>query len=210
MLTVRFEDVITTDEQLRAITGEPSGRAVDKVLERLDKHCISLIEHSPFMLIASTDEAGNLDVSPKGDPPGFVRVLDDRTLAIPDRKGNRRADTFSNVLKKPHVALLFMVPGFRETLRVTGTAQVVRDTELRVSMAVNDSAPDLVLVVSVTDSFFHCAKCVIRSGIWQPDSWMDVSDMPTFGTILKDQTHAHEPAEDVDAQIAESYRNRLY
>ena len=210
MLAVRFKDVITTEDQLRAVIGEPSGRAVDKVQKRLDKHCISLIEHSPFMLIASTDDAGNLDVSPKGDPAGFVRVLDERTLAIPDRKGNRRADTFSNVLKNPHVALLFLVPGFRETLRVTGTAQVVRDTDLRESMAVNGSAPELVLVVSVMDTFFHCAKCVIRSGIWQPERWIDVSDMPTFGTILKDQTHAHEPAEEVNAQIEESYKNRLY
>jgi PPOX class probable FMN-dependent enzyme len=209
-MTMRFKDVIATEEQLRAITGEPSERAVQKVLPRLDSHCISLIEHSPFMLIASTDATGNLDVSPKGDPAGFVRVLDDRTLAIPDRKGNRRADTFSNVLQNPHVALLFLVPGYRETLRVTGTAQLVRDAELRDSMAMNGSAPDFVLVVSVIDTFFHCAKCVIRSGIWQPEKWPDVSDMPTFGKILKDQTHAHEPVEEVVAQIEESYQNRLY
>lgn len=136
--------------------------------------------------------------------------MDDRTLAIPDRKGNRRADTFSNVLKNPHVALLFMVPGYRETLRVTGTAQVVRDIDLRESMAVAGSTPDLVLVVSIIDTFFHCAKCVIRSGIWEPQRWMDVSDMPTFGTILKDQTQADETVEEVDAQIEESYKTRLY
>jgi hypothetical protein len=206
----RFKDVITTEEQLTGVLGMPSKLAVDKAQTSLDQYSKALIEHSPFMLIASSDANGDLDISPKGDPPGFVRILDDRTLAIPDRKGNRRADTFRNVLQRPNVALFFLAPGYRETLRVTGAAQIVRDTDLRENMAVKGSVPDLALVVSVAGAFFHCAKCVIRSNIWQPDQWPDISDMPTFARILKDQTHSHESEVEMGAQITESYKNRLY
>src|SRR5690606_10076235 len=114
------------------------------------------------------------------------------------------------VLSNPKVGLFFLAPGYRETLRVTGTAQVVRDLDLRESMAVSGSVPELALVVSVTDAFFHCAKCVIRSGLWQPEKWPDISDMPGFGKVLKDQTHSHETVTDLDLQLADSYKNRLY
>lgn len=209
-MTDRFKEIITTEEQLREIIGTPSGRAVDKVQDRLDPHCQALINHSPLVLIASTDANGEMDISPKGDPAGFVRILDDKTIAIPDRKGNKRVDTFSNILQNPKVALFFLTPGYRETLRVTGTAQLVRDTELRESMTVKGSVPEIALVVNVKDAFFHCAKCIIRSNLWQPDQWPDISDMPTFGQILKDQSHSHETAEEVNEQIEESYKTRLY
>ena len=209
-MTHSFKDVITTEEQLVAITGEASGAAVDKVQTSLDKHIKTFIAHSPFVMIASADATGRMDISPKGDPPGFVRVLDDTTLAIPDRKGNRRADTFRNVLENPKVGLFFLAPGYRETLRISGTAQIVRDAELRESMAINGSVPELALVVSVVDTFFHCAKCMIRSGMWQPEKWPDISDIPTFGQILIDQTHSHDTASNKDKELEESYRTRLY
>ena len=119
----------------------------------------------------SSDAKGRFDLSPKGDLPGFVQVLDDRTLAIPERPGNRRADTFRNVLQNPRVGLIFIVPGKGETLRVSGTARVVRDTWLRERMAVDGRLPELALVVTVEEALIHCTKCMVRSLMWQPDTW---------------------------------------
>ncbi|HXF61549.1 MAG TPA: MSMEG_1061 family FMN-dependent PPOX-type flavoprotein, partial [Caldilineaceae bacterium] len=141
-----FSEVVTSEEQLREIMGYPAQRVIDKVVSSLDEHCRAFIAKSPFLLIGSADARGHMDVSPKGDPPGFVRVLDDKTLAIPDRPGNRRADTFGNILQNPKVALIFLVPGKQETLRVSGTAQIVRDQWLRELMPVRGKTPDLALV----------------------------------------------------------------
>ncbi|NQW18828.1 MAG: pyridoxamine 5'-phosphate oxidase family protein [Chloroflexi bacterium] len=209
-MTIQFADEITTEDQLRAILGTPTGRAVDKVVTTLDRHCRAVIERSPFLLIASADSEGNMDVSPKGDPPGFVRILDDSTLAIPDRKGNRRADTFTNILQNPKIGLYFLVPGFKESLRVTGTARIVRDIELRESMAERGSVPELAIVVDVVDAFFHCAKCIIRSGLWESAQWADPTSIASFGQILADQTNAREPVSEVEEQLRESYARNLY
>src|SRR5215467_3131721 len=126
-----FDGVIESEQELRDILGHPAARAIDKQLARLDAHCRAIIARSPFVLIASCDREGRMDVSPKGDPPGFVQVLDDATLAIPDRPGNRRADTFRNVLQNPKVGLIFIVPGKGETLRISGSARIVGDSWLR-------------------------------------------------------------------------------
>ena len=206
----QFTDVITTEQQLRDVVGFPTERVSRKVITSLDVHCRKFISLSPFLLIATADASGNMDVSPKGDPPGFVRILDDQTLAIPDRPGNKRADSFINILENPHVGLFFMVPGYRETLRVTGTARIVRDESLRESMAVKGKSPTLALVVDVAEVFFHCAKCVIRSGIWQPEQWPDVSGMPAYGQITVDHSKWHESPETVNAQLADSYSKNLY
>ncbi len=167
---MRFADPITTVEQLREVISAPVDLVRDKETDRIDEHCRSFIARSPFVIIASTDGGGAIDLSPKGDPPGFVRVLDDHTLVIPDRPGNHRADTFLNVLRHPHVGLIFLIPGTRNTLRVRGRATLVRDAELRSSLAVDGPSgpkvPDLALVVDVTTAFFHCAKCIIRSDLW--------------------------------------------
>lgn len=161
-----FRDPITTVEQLREIISAPVDLVANKEIDHLDHHCRSFIERSPFVIIASTDGAGSVDQSPKGDPPGFVKVLDDHTLAIPERPGNHRADTFLNVLRHPHVGLIFLIPGARNTLRVRGRATIVRDDDLRASMAIDGRSPELALVVEVTAAFFHCAKCIIRSDLW--------------------------------------------
>ena len=138
----------------------------DKEVSAFDEYCRDFIARSPFVLVASSDGHGSIDISPKGDPPGFVRVLDDRTLAIPDRPGNHRADTFVNVVRHPHVGLIFLIPGTKNTLRVRGRATIVRDLELRESMAVKGRVPELALVVELTAAYFHCAKCIIRSELW--------------------------------------------
>ncbi len=167
---MRFEDPITTIDELREVVSPPPDLVSDKEIDHLDHHCRSFIERSPFVIVASTDGAGSVDLSPKGDPPGFVRVVDDHTLAIPERPGNHRADTFLNVLQHPHVGLIFLIPGTRNTLRVRGRATIVRDRGLRESMTVDGpggpKVPDLALVVEVTMAMFHCAKCIIRSDLW--------------------------------------------
>jgi len=161
-----FSETITTLDELREIIEPPSELVTAKDVTELDEYCRDFIARSPFVLVASSDGAGSIDISPKGDPPGFVRVLDETTLAIPDRPGNHRADTFVNVVRHPYVGLIFLIPGTKNTLRVRGKATIVRDLELRESMAANERVPELALVVDVTTAYFHCAKCVIRSKLW--------------------------------------------
>lgn len=205
-----FEQVISSEEELREILGHPSQRAAEKVIDHIDDHCAALIAHSPFLVIASADNDGNMDMSPKGDPEGFVKLLDENTLVIPDRLGNRRGDTFSNIIQNPKVGLYFLAPGYRETLRVSGTAQIVRDTELLESMAHEGKVPTLALVISVEKAFFHCAKCVIRSGLWDHEKWGDIDGIPSLGRILIDHANIDEPAEVVQASIDEAYVENVY
>ena len=205
-----FEQVITFEDEIRAILGHPDQRAADKVIDHIDQYCAALIAHSPFLVISSADSDGNMDMSPKGDPEGFVKVLDDKTLVIPDRLGNRRGDTFSNVLQNPKVGLYFLAPGYRETLRVSGTAQIIRDTALLESMSMQGKVPTLALVISVEKALFHCAKCVIRSGLWKPESWGSVDGIPTLGEILVSHSNIDEPAEEIQKSIDEAYETRVY
>lgn len=165
-MSIQFSEIITTVAQLREVMGYPSHRVTDIAIPKLDKHCRAFIAKSPLVFIASSDGRGNMDISPKGEPPGFVKILDDNTLAIPDRPGNHRADTFQNILENPKVGLFFLVPGKGETLRMSGTAMIVRDASLRESMVMNGKIPDFALVVNIKEAFFHCAKCMLRSRIW--------------------------------------------
>jgi PPOX class probable FMN-dependent enzyme len=206
----QFEQVISSEEELRAILGHPSQRAAEKSIDHIDAHCAALIAHSPFLVIASADADGNMDISPKGDPEGFVKVLDSKTLVIPDRLGNRRGDTFSNILQNPKVGLYFLAPGYRETLRVSGAAQIVRDTELLESMSVQCKAPTLALVISVETAFFHCAKCVIRSGIWEHEKWGDIDGIPSLAQILIDHANISDSAEEVQKSLDDAYANNVY
>jgi uncharacterized protein len=183
-------DQICSIEELREIlpTGLGSGDA--KVLHALDAHCRRFIEASPFLVIASRNAAGHMDVSPKGDPPGFVRILDDTTLAIPERPGNRRCDTFTNVLEVDEVAIIFLVPGIDMTLRVMGHASLSTQQELLASMAVRDRVPALALVVQVTETFVHCGKAPKRAGLWSTDNHVDPADFPSMGEIMHDHATA--------------------
>jgi PPOX class probable FMN-dependent enzyme len=165
-------EVLSSEAEIEAAIGKPSYRVLAKVVDRLDDICRAFIARAPFVVVASSDSRGHIDVSPKGDAPGFVQVLDEgRTLAIPERLGNRRADTFRNVLQNPRVGLIFLVPGKPETLRVSGIARIVRDAWLRERMAVADRVPELALVVTVEEAFVHCTKCMVRSRMWQPNTW---------------------------------------
>ena len=207
---MNFSDVVLTESALRAVLGAPAERAVRKELVRLDVHCRDLIARSPLVLVASSDAAGRCDVSPKGDPPGFVHVLDDETLALPDRPGNRRADTFINVLQNPHVGLLFIIPGKLETLRVNGRAQIVRDAALRERMQVAGKIPALALVVTVEQAFIHCGKCILRSRLWDAGTWADTSALPSQAQCLVAHGRLDESVEAVDASLRESRTTGLY
>jgi uncharacterized protein len=145
-----------------------------------------LYREIPFVLIASANARGQMDISPKGDAPGCVRVLDDKTLAIPDRPGNRRADTFTNVLENPRVGLIFFVPGKSETLRVSGGATIVRDADLRGSMSARGKTPDFVLAVDVEEVFFHCSKCIVRSSLWIQQAWPSLDGLPSLAQTMVD------------------------
>jgi uncharacterized protein len=209
-LRSRFREVVTSETDIRAVVGEPPHRSVAKVVHVIDEYSRRFIAHAPFVFVASSGSDGMMDVSPKGDPAGFVKVLDDRTLAIPDRLGNRRIDTFRNILHNPNVGLIFLIPSVTYTLRVSGSAIIVRDLELRDSMAVDGKLPDHVLVVDVKRVLSHCPKCMIRSSLWEPGGWPDTADVPTFAETLKAHAKLAESTDEVQATIDKGNRERLY
>jgi len=179
-----FREIVRSENELRAIVGHPTPKVAGKIIGHLDDICRAFIAGSPFCILATAGPDGKIDVSPRGDPPGFVRVLDDRRLAIPDRPGNRLADSFTNLLINPRIGILFMVPGKEETLRIRGEARIVRDPALRETMAVDGKVPKLALVVHVTEAFVHCPKNMIRSHLWQPGTWPDSSALPDIGNAM--------------------------
>jgi uncharacterized protein len=207
---VKFAELIKSERELRAVVGEPMPRSLRKEIAHLDANCRAFIAHSPFVLVASCDARGRMDVSPKGDPAGFVQVLDERTLAIPDRPGNQRADTFANVLQNPRVGLLFLIPGMQETLRVNGGALIVRDLAVRERMAMRGKVPALALVVTVEEVFIHCTKCMLRSHLWEKEFWPDVQGVPTQARFLVDHAKVGETVEEVQASLDEARKTRLY
>jgi len=206
----RFRHVVTSEDELRAVVGHPRQRSVDKVVRSIDDYSRLFISHSPFVFVATAAVGGSIDVSPKGDPAGFVKVLDDHTLAIPDRPGNRRLDNFRNILRNPNVGLIFIIPGITHTLRISGKAIIVRDLELREMMAIKGKLPDHVLVVSVDYVLSHCPKCMVRSGLWQPEAWPNTTDLPTFAETLIAHAKLAQTIDEVQAIIDAGIRDRLY
>ena len=210
-MALDFREVISSVEGLEAVLGRPGPRVLAKVTGRIDGLSRDFIARSPFVLVASSDGEGNFDVSPKGDPPGFVRVLDNgRALAIPERPGNRRADTFRNVLRNPRVGLIFLVPGKAETLRVSGTATIVRDRGLREEMALGGKVPELALVVSVREAFVHCTKCVVRSHLWEPEHWPSLHGVPSLAEMMVTHGKLADTVAEMQAVIDNDARTRLY
>ena len=207
----RFSSVISSEEALREIIPAPRGFGVwEKSLTLIEPHSAAFIARSPFVMIATSSADGRMDISPKGDPPGFVRVIDETTLAIPDRPGNGRADTFRNLLENPRISVYFLVPGRSETLRVNGSAKLVQDRWLLEEMAVRGKPAQLAIAVSVEEVFFHCAKCVVRSNLWDAESWEDVSELASLGAIMKDQLKLQVEAERIDANLQKDVETRLY
>ena len=180
-----MRSTITTVEQLRGIIGTPTHRSATKDTDRLDDEHRAFLAASPFCLVATSGADGTCDVSPKGDPPGFAHVIDDRTLAIPERPGNRRADGYLNVLENPHVGLVFVVPGRGETLRVNGRATLLADAPYADEMVVKEHRPLLICEVAIEQVFFHCVKAFMRSRLWEPESWPRRSKkVPAYAKVL--------------------------
>ena len=202
-------DTIEQVEQLRESYGSPGERALKKQLSRLDKHCRDFIARSPFLVIASADPSGRCDASPKGDAPGFVQVIDDTTLLIPDRLGNNRIDTLANLVARPGIGLIFFVPGINETLRVNGKSLITTDPALLEPLAVNGKVPRSAILVTAEEIYFHCGKALIRSDLWNPDKQVRRSDFPSLGRILADQIGGTS-VEESERYTAESYKTRLY
>lgn len=205
---------LTSIAELRDLVGQPNERAVLKQLAVLDKHCRAFIEHSPFMLLGTAGRDGRCDVSPKGDRPGFVLVEDDATLLIPDRPGNKRFDSLQNIMQNPHVGLLFLIPGMDETLRVNGTAVLVRDAELLQRLAMDGKSPVLAIVVHVEEAFLHCGRSSLRAQVWDPERYMTRDQMPSLSRMIADQTRPAERTQaeheriiqDGEERTAEGYR----
>jgi PPOX class probable FMN-dependent enzyme len=201
---------ITSLEQLRALFDAPSPMVRRKVIGRLDKHCRAIIAAAPFLCLSTASAAGRIDVSPRGDAPGFVQVLDDKTLFIPDRPGNNRLDSLTNILESPQIGLLFVVPGMDETLRVFGTAEITREPALLARAAVGGKTPRLGIKVAVEGAHLHCGKAFKRSRLWDQAAQIERKSLPTLGRMVLDQIGATDiPVEAADARIEESYR-KLY
>ena len=203
------EDKNQTVAEIRELYGEPMERAVKKQLPRLEKHSRAFIALSPFLVIASADADGRVDASPKGDAPGFVHVIDDNTLLIPDRLGNNRVDTISNLLASPGVGLIFFVPGLRETLRVNGRACVTTDPALLEPCAVGGRMPRSGILITAEEVYFHCGKALIRSDLWNPAKMLKHADFPSLGRIITEQIGHGDPVA-AERTTEESYRTRLY
>lgn len=202
--------------QLREALGSPSELAERKAVPTLDKYSRAFIARSPFLTLATTDATGRTDVSPRGDQPGFVQVLDDQTLFLPERPGNARYDSLLNIIDNPRVGLLFFVPGFEDTLRVNGRAEVIANAALLARCEVNGRVPKVGIRIAVEEAFLHCAKALRRSRLWDPAQHRDRAELPSLGQMILEQTAARDappPAETislVDTLIEENYRNELY
>ena len=200
---------ISNQSELRSAYRQPNKRAQQKVLDHLDSHCRDFIALSPFCIISSFGADGLVDTSPRGDPPGFVATPDKRTLLIPDRPGNNQVDSLQNVIVNPQVGLLFMVPGMNETLRVSGKAEIVTDTEVLSPLSVQERPPLSALRVSVEEAFLHCGRSLIRSRLWDPEAQIDRSCYPTYGQVLADQIRGAD-AREIDSSEDEANREMLY
>ena len=204
------EHVIETVDELRSSYGAPSERAVKKSLDHLDRHCRRFIELSPFVVLASAGADGRVDCSPRGDPAGFVAVLDDRTILLPDRRGNNRTDSLTNVLENPYVGMLFMIPGVDETLRLNGTAKLTTDPARLDPLAVNGRAPRSGLVVEVEEVFLQCTKALVRSRLWADETRVDrKAALPSFGQMLADHI-GESDGEAVDRDLRARLPETLY
>ncbi|GAB4582490.1 pyridoxamine 5'-phosphate oxidase family protein [Nocardia sp. IFM 10818] len=201
---------ITDPAELRELLGTPAERTVKKERALLHPRDREWIAASPFLVLATSDAAGNCDASPKGDPAGFVRVLDDKTIAIPERPGNRRADGYLNILSNPHVGMIFLIPGRGETLRVNGRARLVRDAPYFDDMVVRGHRPIMAIEVDIDTIFHHCAKAFLRSNLWRPEKWAEVT-LPSQAQLVKEvQPQISESVEELERHYGEHYEKLLY
>lgn len=201
---------LESESDLRAVYKQPSPPAIAKDIGRIDEHCRRFIELSPFLCIGTMNREGFGDVSPRGGEPGFVHVLDDKHLAIPDRPGNNRLDTLKNLVDQPGVGLMFMIPGFEDIVRVNGTARVSRDPALMARFLVEGKPPLSVVVVEVREAFLHCGKAIRRARLWEPAARVDRGAYPSTGQVLRDQLSLDVEPKVIDDALEASARKTLY
>ena len=199
---------IRDEAALRALVGEPTELVLGKIADRLNELTRQFVERSPFVCVATARPGGGLDVSPRGDPAGFVRILDDRTLLLPERPGNRIADTLTNLLEDPRIALLFLIPGVGDTFRVNGRATIVEDESLLAPSAVEGRPPRLGILVEVEEAYTQCSKALIRSDLWNPERHVDRSELPSSGEILRSLNDPGFDADEYDRERAARYARR--
>lgn len=204
------DHILRTEDELRAVYGSPAGRAAEKAIPKLDKHCRHFISLSPFLILSTAGGDGTADVSPKGDPAGFVHVIDDSTIAIPDRPGNRRIDSLVNIIENPDVGVIFLIPGVRETLRVNGKAEISTDPALLAKMEVQGKPPITAIVIHVEQTFLHCAKSIIRSRIWDEDMKIDRKTLPSLSRMIADQLNQEIDEAASEKALADAYEKNLY
>jgi uncharacterized protein len=209
-MPITFQNPVKTVPELREIMGYPNEVVTRKTIDHLDQHCLDFIKNSPFITIATSDSDGRLDVSPKGDPAGFVKALDSCTLAIPDRPGNKKADTLTNIIQNPRIGLIFLIPGIKETLRINGSAQVVRDQIVLDLLVCNGKTPEFAIIVHVEEAFMHCAKCMVRSALWSNQAESKNRPVPTLGKILVDHAQLDIPSTELDERIRQDEKTNLY
>ncbi|MGA4731046.1 pyridoxamine 5'-phosphate oxidase family protein [Micromonospora taraxaci] len=200
---------ITTHEELRAVLGTPQARAANKDRARLHELDREWLAASPFCLVATAGADGSCDVSPKGDPAGFALVLDDTTIALPERPGNKRADGYHNIIDNPHVGLLFVIPGRADTLRINGRARLVGDAPWFDDMVVKGHRPVLAMVVEIEQIFYHCAKAFLRSALWKPDTWQP-DLLPSRARMVKELEAVTESLEDLERHYGPDYAKKIY
>jgi PPOX class probable FMN-dependent enzyme len=205
-----FRDPVRSEAELRSIVPAPTRYAYRKQLDHLDGHCRALIEAAPLVFVATSDADGRCDVSPRGGPPGWVRMLDSRRVALPEAPGNRRLDSLGNVLATGWAALLFVVPGRNETLRVQGPATVTRDPDLLATIPLAGRLAPLALGVEAEEVFTHCGKAFMRSGAWDPTAWPAVDDLPSPAEVLRDHVADGSTLAEVAGQMQESYTQRMW
>jgi uncharacterized protein len=203
------DHLITSIEQLQSLYGEKLPTSVIKEIDHINDGYRKLIEAAPFVAIATSGPEG-LDCSPKGDAPGFVRILDDKTLAIPDRPGNNRIDSFRNIMRDPRIALLFLIPGIGETLRVNGRASISIDPDLMQGFAVGGKVPRSILIVHIESIYFHCSKAIVRSKLWEEATKIDRKSLPSTGTIIAELSSGKFGGEVYDREAPERIKAQLY
>ncbi|MFC0523735.1 pyridoxamine 5'-phosphate oxidase family protein [Pontibacillus salicampi] len=206
-----FKDTVATVEELEALVGKPGKIASHKVISTLDQHCFDFIRHSPFITISTSDAQGRCDVSPRGDQPGFVHIVDEHHILIPERPGNKRVDSMRNLLENPHIGILFMIPGMEESLRINGRAFIVKDSSMLQKTEANGHVPTLGIGVEVEEAFIHCAKAFKRSKLWHPASWLKREEQLKPAKMMAAHAKSTRMSEqDVAASLHESYTKRLY
>ena len=203
-------EILTSEAQIREIIDGIHPAQHAKILDHIDAHCRAWIERSPFIVVSTVDGAGRIDASPKGDPAGFVKVIDDKTLAIPDRPGNHRFDGFRNILETGRIGTVFFVPNRNEVVRVNGTAQIIRDNDVREAMAIKGRVPEFAILVRVEEAFYHCGKAIIRSRLWFPQEAAATNGLPTYAEALQDHIQGVVDKAALEERLRHNDQNRLY